>query len=57
MSDFGDLGVAGKLVLPSFLRFWTCTEASLGLRDAVLQTEAVEVFSMPGGHFLIEILA
>ena len=23
MSDFGDLDVAGKLALPSFLRFWT----------------------------------
>uniref|UniRef100_A0A2N9HUF2 Aminotransferase-like plant mobile domain-containing protein n=1 Tax=Fagus sylvatica TaxID=28930 RepID=A0A2N9HUF2_FAGSY len=29
MLDFGDLGVAGKLALPSFLRSWVRTEASL----------------------------
>jgi hypothetical protein len=55
MSDFGDLGVTEKLALPSFLRFWVCTEASLGSRDAVLRTEAVRVFPMPRGHFSIEI--
>ena len=57
MSDFGDLGVAGKLVLPSFLRSWIRTEASLGSRDAVPRIEVVEMFLMPGGHFLIEIPA
>ena len=57
MSDFGDLGVAGKLVLPSFLRSWIRTEASLGSRDTIPRTEAVKVFSMPEGHFPIEILA
>ena len=57
MSDFGDLGVTEKLALPSFLRFWVCIEASSGSQDAVLRTEAVKVFPMRGGHFLIEIPA
>jgi hypothetical protein len=55
MSDFCDLGVAGKFALPSFLSSCVCTEASLGSRDAVPRTEAVGMFLMPGGHFLIEI--
>ena len=57
MSDFSDLGVAGKLVLPSFLKFWSCIVASLGSRDAVLRTGAFGMFLMPEGHFLIEIPA
>ena len=57
MSDFDDLGVAGKLALPSFLRSWVRTEASLGSQDAVPRTEAVGMFLMPGGHLLIEIPA
>jgi hypothetical protein len=56
MSDFGDLGVSGKPALPSFLRSWVRTEASLGPRDGVPRTEAVGMFLMPGGHFPIEIL-
>jgi hypothetical protein len=55
MSDFCDLGVAGKFALPSFLSSCVRTEASLGSRDAVPRTEAVGMFLMPGGHFLIEI--
>uniref|UniRef100_A0A2N9FDV4 Aminotransferase-like plant mobile domain-containing protein n=1 Tax=Fagus sylvatica TaxID=28930 RepID=A0A2N9FDV4_FAGSY len=41
MSDFSDLGVAGKLALPSLLRSWVRTKASLGSRDVVLRTEAI----------------
>ena len=55
MSDFSDPGVVGKLALPSLLKFGTCTEASLGLRDTVLRIEVVGEFSMPGVHFPIEI--
>ena len=57
MSDFSDLGVIGKLVLPSFQKFWACVEVSLGLRDMILRTEAVGVFPILGGHLLIEISA
>jgi hypothetical protein len=57
MSDFSDLGVAGKLALPSLLRSWLRTEASLGSQDVVLRTEAVGMFLMPRGHLLIEIPA
>uniref|UniRef100_A0A2N9FM51 Uncharacterized protein n=1 Tax=Fagus sylvatica TaxID=28930 RepID=A0A2N9FM51_FAGSY len=32
MSDFGDLGIVGKLMLPIFQRYRPCTEASLGSR-------------------------
>jgi hypothetical protein len=55
MLAFGDLGVSEKLRLPSFLKFCPCIEAGLGSRDAVRRTEAVGMFLMPGGHFLIEI--
>ena len=54
MSDFGDLGVAGKLVLPSFLKSWVHMEVSLGSRDVVLRIEAIGMFLMLGGHLLIE---
>ena len=57
MSDFDDIGVAGGVTLPSFLKFWTCAKVSLGSRDTVLWTEAVRVFFHAGGHFLIEIPA
>uniref|UniRef100_A0A2N9GVB8 Uncharacterized protein n=1 Tax=Fagus sylvatica TaxID=28930 RepID=A0A2N9GVB8_FAGSY len=30
ISDFDDLGVAGKLMLPTFLKYGPCTEANLG---------------------------
>ena len=55
MLDFSDPGVVGKLALPSLLKFGTCTEASLGLRDTVLRIKVVGEFSMPGVHFPIEI--
>jgi hypothetical protein len=45
MLDFGDLSVVGKLVLPYFLKFWTCGGSSLGLRDTVPRIEAAGVFS------------
>ena len=54
MSDFDNLGVAGKLALPISLKFWTCTEASLGSQDTILRTKAIGVFPMPGVNFLIE---
>ena len=57
MLDFGDLGVAGKLAQPSFLKFCPCTAASLGLLDVVPRTKVVGMFSMSGGNFPIEILA
>ena len=44
MSDFSDLGVIGKLVLPSFLKFWTCRKPSLGSIDMVPRIEATGVF-------------
>ena len=31
MSDFGDLGVVGKLALPPLLKLWTCTDSILGV--------------------------
>ena len=46
MSDFGDLVIVGKLMLPIFQ--W---------RDMILRTEAVGLFFTPRGHLLIEILA
>ena len=57
MSDFGDLGVAGKLALPSFYKYGPCTEAKLDSRDMILRTEAVGMFLISGGHFPIEIPA
>ena len=57
MSDLGDLGVAGKLVLPTFQRYRPCTEASLGLQDMILRTKAIGMFLISWGHFSIEILA
>ena len=44
MSDFSDLGVAGKLVLP---------EVNLDPRDVISRTEVVGIFLMPRGRFLI----
>jgi hypothetical protein len=44
-------------VLPTSQRYRPCTGASLGLQDMILRTEAVGMFLMPRGHFLIEILA
>ena len=57
MSDFDDLGIVGKLMLPIFQRYRPCTEASLGLQDMILRTEAVGMFLTPMGHLLIEIPA
>uniref|UniRef100_A0A2N9EUW4 Uncharacterized protein n=1 Tax=Fagus sylvatica TaxID=28930 RepID=A0A2N9EUW4_FAGSY len=57
MSDFGDLGIVGKLMLPIFQRYRPCTEASLGSRDMILRTEAVGMFLTPRGHLPIEIPA
>uniref|UniRef100_A0A2N9GUV7 Uncharacterized protein n=1 Tax=Fagus sylvatica TaxID=28930 RepID=A0A2N9GUV7_FAGSY len=55
MSDFDDLGIVGKLALPTFQRYRPCTEASLGSQDMILRTEAVGMFLMPRGHLLTEI--
>ena len=44
MLVFSDLGVVGKVALPSFLKFWTCGKPSLDLRDMVPRTEATRVF-------------
>uniref|UniRef100_A0A2N9EN01 Uncharacterized protein n=1 Tax=Fagus sylvatica TaxID=28930 RepID=A0A2N9EN01_FAGSY len=52
-----DLGIVGKLALPTFQRYRPCTEASLGSQDMILRTEAVGVFLMPRGHLLAEIPA
>uniref|UniRef100_A0A2N9I6I2 Uncharacterized protein n=1 Tax=Fagus sylvatica TaxID=28930 RepID=A0A2N9I6I2_FAGSY len=49
MSDSDDLGIVGKLALPTFLRYRPCTEASLGSQDMILRTEAVGMFLMPRG--------
>ena len=57
MSDFDDLGIVGKLVLPNFQRYSPCTEASLGSQDMILRIEAVGKFLMPRGHLLTEIPA
>uniref|UniRef100_A0A2N9FT26 Uncharacterized protein n=1 Tax=Fagus sylvatica TaxID=28930 RepID=A0A2N9FT26_FAGSY len=57
ISDFDDLGIVGKLVLPTSQRYRPCTGASLGSQDMILRTEAVGMFLMPRGHFLIEIPA
>jgi hypothetical protein len=57
MSDFGDLGVVGKLALPNFQRYRPCTEVSLGSQDMILRTEAVGMFLMPRVHLLTEIPA
>uniref|UniRef100_A0A2N9HSN4 Uncharacterized protein n=1 Tax=Fagus sylvatica TaxID=28930 RepID=A0A2N9HSN4_FAGSY len=48
-SDFDDLGIVGKLALPTFQRYRPCTEASLGSQDMILRTEAVGMFLMPRG--------
>ena len=57
MSDFDDLGIVGKLMLPIFQRYRPWTEASLGSQDMILRTEAVGTFLIPRGHLPIEIPA
>jgi hypothetical protein len=57
MSDSDDLGIVGKLALPTFLRYRSCTEASLGSPDMILRTEAVGMFLMLRGQLLAEIPA
>ena len=57
MSDFDDLGIVGKLALPTFQWYRPCTEASLGSEDMILRTEAAGMFLMSRGHLLIEIPA
>jgi hypothetical protein len=57
MSDFDDLGIVGKLALPTFQRYRPCTEESLGSQDMILRTEAVGMFLTPRGHLLTEISA
>ena len=42
-SFFDDLDVPRKLTIPSFLKFWTCEEVSLGPGDMVPQTGATRV--------------
>jgi hypothetical protein len=55
MSDLGDFGVVGKLVLPNFQRYRPCTEANSGPQDMILRTEAVGMFLISRGHLLIGI--
>jgi hypothetical protein len=57
MSDFDDLGIVGKLVLPTFQWYRPCTEASLGSQDMILRTEVVGMLLMLRGHLLTEIPA
>ena len=57
MSDFDDLGIVGKLALPTFQWYRPCMEESLGSEDMILRTEAVGMFLMSRGHLLIEIPA
>ena len=42
MSDFDVLGTVEKLALPTFARFWIRGNPSLGSRDMVPRTEAIE---------------
>jgi hypothetical protein len=51
MSVFDDLGVPGKLAIPSFLKFRTCEKSSLGSRDKVPRTEAAGVLFHDRGSF------
>jgi hypothetical protein len=51
MSVFDDFGVAGKLVIPSFLKFRTYEKPSLGSRDTVPRTGAAGVFFLAGRLF------
>uniref|UniRef100_A0A2N9IIL9 Uncharacterized protein n=1 Tax=Fagus sylvatica TaxID=28930 RepID=A0A2N9IIL9_FAGSY len=51
MSVFDDLGVTGKLALPSLLKFWTCKEASLGSRDTVPANRGCQSASPDEGSF------
>ena len=51
MSVFDDLGVTGKHAIPSFLKFWTCEEASLDSRDMIPRIEAARVFLHVEGSF------
>jgi hypothetical protein len=44
MSVFDNLGVSGKLAIPSFLKFQTCEKANSSLTDTDLRTEAARVF-------------
>jgi hypothetical protein len=57
MPDFDNLGIVGKLVLPTFQRYRPYIEVSLGSQDVILRTEAVGMFFTPRGHLLIEIPA
>ena len=48
---FDDLGVLGKLTIPSSLKFRTCEKSSLGSRDTAPRMEAARVFFHVEGPF------
>ena len=51
MSVFDDLGVPGKLAIPSSLKFRTCEKLSLGPGDMALRIEAAKVSFHDRGSF------
>ena len=51
MSVFNDLGVLGKLVIPSSLKFQTFKKLSLGSRDMTPRIEVAGVFFHVKGPF------
>jgi hypothetical protein len=57
MSDFDDLGIVGKLALPTFLTVQALHRGEFGFADMILRTEAVGMFLMLRGQLLTEIPA
>ena len=51
MLVFDDLGVPGKLAIPSSLKFRTCKKSSLGSRDTAPRINAAGVFFHDGWSF------
>ncbi len=51
MSVFDDLGVPGKLAIPSSLKFQNCEKLNLGSGDTAPRIEAAKVFFHAGGSF------
>jgi hypothetical protein len=51
MLVFDDLGVPGKLAIPSSLKFRTCKNSILGSRDTAPRIKAAGVFFHDEGSF------